>query len=194
MIKKDDFHLPTFAKKLKRGGPATTHPKDAGLVLAYSGIDKNSRVLELGCGSGYMSVQFGKIVSEVVSYEKREEFLKLSEENVKKANLENVRFVFKDVHEGIDEVEESFDLVFVDIADAERIVERAHQLLKKDGFLVGHCLQMEQAKKLQLEMQKSFTEVWSVESVIREYEAREFGFRPKHIGLTYTAIMVFGRK
>jgi tRNA A58 N-methylase Trm61 len=46
---------------------------------------------------------------------------------------------------------------------------------------------MEQAKKLQLEMQKSFTEVWSVESVIREYEAREFGFRPKHIGLTYTA-------
>ncbi|MBI5222984.1 methyltransferase domain-containing protein [Candidatus Micrarchaeota archaeon] len=194
MISKDDFHLPPFARKLKRGGPATTHPKDAGLVLGYTGITKESRVLELGCGSGYMTVQFASIAKEVVSYEKREEFLVLAKENVQKNHLDNVTFNHKDVHEGISETPDSFDLVFVDIADAERIVPVAHSLLKKGGYLVGHCLQMDQARKLQLELQKQFSESFSLESSIREFEAREFGFRPQHFGLTYTAIMVFGRK
>ena len=194
MIKKDEFHLPPFARKLKRGGPATTHPKDAGLVIGYCGIGKESRVLELGCGSGYMITFFGRIAKEVVSYEKREEFLKLAEDNVKRNGLDNVTFKHGDIHQILEEDPETFDLAFIDIADAEKVVEEVYQILKKDGYMVGHCLQIEQAKLLQLEMQKCFSEVFSIEAIIREHEAREFGFRPKHFGITYTAIIVFGRK
>ncbi len=193
-MNKPDFHFSSLLKKLKRGGPAITHPKDAGLVIAYSGLNKESKVLELGSGSGFMTCQTASIAKEVVSYEKRKEFLDLAESNVKRAGLENVTFKFRDVLQGIDENDQSFDLVFCDIAEADKISKYAYDALKNGGFLVCHCLQSEQAKVAHLEAQKLFSEVFTMEGTIREYEAKEFGFRPQHFGLTYTAFLVFARK
>ncbi|MBU0528123.1 methyltransferase domain-containing protein [Candidatus Micrarchaeota archaeon] len=192
--KKPDFHFPPLLRKLKRGGPAVTQPKDAGHIIAYTGIGRDSKVIELGSGSGFMTVQFANIVSEVVSYEKREEFLDLAKSNVKRAKLENVEFKLRDVLEGIDEQDESYDLVFSDIAEADKIVDSANMALKKDGYVAAHCLQSEQAKALHLALEGVFSEVFTIESILREYEVREFGFRPKHFGLTHTAYLVFARK
>lgn len=192
--KKPDFRLPPLLKKLKRGGPAITLPKDAGMIIAYSGIGRGSKVIELGSGSGFMTVQMANIAEKVVSYEKRDEFLELAESNVKRAGLKNVEFKFRDVLEGIDEDDESWDMVFCDIAEADRIVEMAHRALKKDGYLTAHCLHAEQAKALHLAAEQTFSEVFTIESITREYEAREFGFRPKHFGLLHTAYLVFARK
>jgi tRNA (adenine57-N1/adenine58-N1)-methyltransferase len=72
-MKKPEFHFPKLLKKSKRGGPAVVLPKDAGLVIGYTGIGKNSKVVELGSGSGFMSMYLGNICKLVVSYEKREE-------------------------------------------------------------------------------------------------------------------------
>jgi len=190
-----DFHFPPSINKLKRGGPAVTIPKDAGLVIGYTGIGSESRVLEIGSGSGFMSVQLGRIVKEIVSYEKREEFLKLAQTNVKRAELTNVTFKHRDVFlQPIDEQDASFDMVFVDIADAEKIVPAIHAALKKDGYLAAHCLQSEQAKALHLAAEKIFSEVFTIEAIVREYDVRDFGFRPKHFGLMHTAYLVFARK
>ncbi|MBI5046132.1 methyltransferase domain-containing protein [Candidatus Micrarchaeota archaeon] len=191
---KIDFHFPPLVKKLKRGGPAVTQPKDAGLVFGYTGIGKDSKVLELGSGSGFMTVQMANIVRSVKTYDKREEFSKLAQENVEKAGMTNVEFVLQDVLEKLDEPDNEYDLVFCDIAEPEKIIEKLYKTVKKDGFLVGHCLQSEQTKTLQLAAQKCFTEVFVLEGVTREYEAKQFGFRPKHFGLTYTAYLVFARK
>jgi tRNA A58 N-methylase Trm61 len=191
---KPDFHFPPIVRRLKRGGPAVTMPKDAGMVIAYSGIGKDSRVIELGSGTGFMTVQLANIVREVKSYEKRKEFLELAESNVKRAGLDNVKFQLHDVLHGIEEKDGSWDLVFCDIADAEKIAEGAHAALKKGGYLAAHCLHSEQAKALHLEAQKQFSEVFTVEAIVREYEARDQGFRPKHFGLMHTAYLVFARK
>ena len=193
-MKKPEFHFPPLLKKLKRGGPAVTLPKDAGTIIAYTGVGKDSRVVELGSGSGFMTVQLANIVKEVVSYEKRKEFLDIAQKNVERAGLDNVTFKQQDVLEGIDEQDESFDLVFVDIAEADQVAEMAHKALRKGGFMAAHCLQAEQAKLLHLEAKKHFSDVFTTESVMREYEAREFGFRPKHFGLMYSAYLVFARK
>ncbi len=192
--KKPDFHFPPLLKKLKRGGPAITQPKDAGLIIGYTGIGKDSRVLELGSGTGFMTVQLANIAREVVSYEKREEFLGIAKENVELAGLENVTFKHQDVLEGLDEEDGSYDLVFCDIAESDKIAERAHGLLKKRGCLAAHCLQSEQAKALHLECMKHFSEVFTIEGMTKEYDVKEFGFRPKHFGLIYTAYLVFARK
>jgi tRNA A58 N-methylase Trm61 len=191
---KPDFHFPPLLKKLKRGGPAVTIPKDSGLVISYVGLGKESRVIELGSGTGFMTVQMANIAKEVVTYEKREEFFKIAEANVERAGLKNVTFKLRDALVGIDEKDESFDLVFCDIPDAEKAAEMAHKALKKNGYLAAHCLQSEQAKALHLAAEKIFSEVFTVESIVREYEAREFGFRPKHFGLMHTAYLVFARK
>ncbi|MCI0503723.1 methyltransferase domain-containing protein [Candidatus Micrarchaeota archaeon] len=191
---KPDFHFPPLLRKLKRGGPAVTLPKDAGMVIAYSGLGKDSRVIELGSGSGFMTVQMANIAKEVVSYEKREEFWKLAEDNVKRAGLTNVTFKHRDVLEGIDEQDGSFDLVFCDIAEAEKAAEMAQKALRKGGYIAAHCLQSEQAKRLHLAALPLFSEVFTAESIMREYEVREFGFRPANFGLLHTAYMVFARK
>ena len=67
--KKPNFHFPPLLMKLKRGGPAITQPKDAGLIIGYTGLGKNSKVLELGSGTGFMTVQLANIAKEVVSYD-----------------------------------------------------------------------------------------------------------------------------
>ena len=193
-MEKPDFHFPSLLRKLKRGGPAVTVPKDAGMVIAYSGIGKNSRVLELGSGSGFMTIQMANIAKEVVTYEKRKEFQELAMHNVEKAGMDNVTFKLKDVHEGIDEQDGSWDLVYCDIPDADKAVEMSHKALRKNGFMAAHCLQSEQAKALHLAAEKIFSEVFTTEALVREYEVREFGFRPKNFGVQYTAFMVFARK
>ena len=96
--------------------------------------------------------------------------------------------------EGIDEKDESFDLVFCDIAEAEKTVQFAYEALRKGGFLTAHCLHIEQAKALVLEARKSFEDVFVVENVVRDYEVRDFGTRPRHMGLLHTAYLVFARK
>ena len=191
---KPDFHFPPLLRKLKRGGPAVTLPKDAGMIIAYTGIGKDARVIELGSGTGFMSVQLANIAKEVVSYEKRKEFLDIAQANVKRAGLENVAFRLHDVLHGIEEKDESWDLVFCDIADAEKVAVFAHGALKKGGYLAAHCLQSEQAKTLHLEALKHFSEVFTIETILREYEVRDFGFRPAHFGLMHTAYLVFARK
>jgi len=152
-------------------------------------------VLEIGSGSGFLTVQLANIVSQVVSYEKKEEFLKIAQSNAEQANAKNIVFKLQDVITGgITEKEGSFDLVVCDIAEAEKIVAKALPLLKKDGFMVAHCLHMEQAKDFALECKKYCKEVLMTETIIREYEVRDFGTRPKHFGLMHTAYLVFARK
>jgi len=55
-------------------------------------------------------------------------------------------------------------------------------------------LQSEQAKALHLECQKQFAGVFTMECIMREFEVRDFGFRPAHFGLMHTAYLVFARK
>jgi tRNA (adenine57-N1/adenine58-N1)-methyltransferase len=193
-MNKPDFHFPPLLRKLKRGGPAVTLPKDAGLVIAYTGLGRDSRVIELGSGSGFMTVQMANIAREVVSYEKRKEFLELAESNVKRAGLANVKFRLHDVLEGIEEKDGTWDLVFCDIAEADKAAAMAHAALRKGGYMAAHCLHSEQAKALHLEAARHFSEVFTTECIMREFEVREFGFRPAHFGLMHTAYMVFARK
>ena len=193
-MKKPEFHFPKLLKKAKRGGPAVTLPKDAGLVLGYTGIGRGSRVLELGSGSGFMTMQMANVAKEVISYEKREEFLELAKKNVERAGLDNVAFKLQDVLEQELIEEGLFDLIFCDIAQCERLVEKLHGMLNEGGFLSSHCLNIEQAKALVLECKKHFSDVFMCEAIVREYDVRDFGTRPKHFGMMHSAYMVFARK
>ncbi len=191
-MRKPNFHFPDLLKKAKRGGPAVVLPKDAGIVMAYTGVGKKSQVVELGTGTGFMTIQLANIVKTVVTYEKRKEFAALAKDNVTVAGLKNVKFKLRDVIEGIDEKE--VDLVFCDIPNAKDVVEMSHRALRFGGFLAAHCLNIEQAKELVLEAKNHFHDVFMVEAIVREYEVREFGVRPQHFGLMHSGYLVFARK
>jgi len=191
-MKKPEFHFPSVFKKLKRGGPAVVLPKDTGMIIAYANINRDSRVFECGAGTGFLTVALARVAKEVVSYEQKEEFVKLASDNVKLAGLFNVIVKHNDIFNGIEDGE--FDAIVLDMQHAEKGVETAHTALKKDCFLAGYLPNVEQAKDFYIECQKHFSEVFMLESIVREYEVRDFGVRPKHWGLMHSAYLVFARK
>ncbi|MEK6982133.1 MAG: rRNA adenine N-6-methyltransferase family protein [Candidatus Micrarchaeota archaeon] len=191
-MKKPDFNLPPIFKKLKRGGPAVILPKDSGLIISYTGLNRESLVVEAGAGSAFLTTVLAGIAKQVTSYELKEEFAKFAEENVKRAGLTNVTIKNKDVMQGIDEKE--VDLVVLDMRDSSKAVTLAHGALKKGGYLVGYLPNTDQVKEFGLECAKHFEKVFTLESIIREYDVEEYGIRPVHFGLMHSAYLVFARK
>ena len=190
-MKKPEFRFPPVFKRLKRGGPAIILPKDSGMIIAYAGIGRESVVVEGGSGSGFLTIALAQIAREVVSYENDERFAKLAEENVKRAGMKNVKIKQADITQGIEE--KDTDAVILDIRDAIKVVQHARASLKRDGCLVAYLPNMEQAKEFYLGCE-AFSETFMLENIVREYEVREFGVRPKHWGLMHSGYLVFARK
>ena len=186
------IRLPPILNGMRRG-PAVILPKDIGTVIGYTGVGKKSVVVEAGAGSGFATVILGNMVKKITSYEWKEEFANIAKENAKTAGLRNVKIKVGDVREGIEEKE--VDLVLLDMPEAEKVVAHAYSALKSGGFVVGFLPHFEQCKSFWIECEKAgFSDKFMLESIVREYEAREYGMRPKHIGLMHTAFLVFARK
>lgn len=185
--------FPEILKKLKRG-PQVVLPKDIGVILAYSGVGKNSLVIDAGAGSGWLAISLANIAKRVVSYEWREEFAELAERNAKKAGVEgSLEIKRKNVLEGIDEKEA--DLVTLDLADSDKAVARAHAALRKGGMVFGYLPHVEQAKRFfDACATAGFSDIQMLEAIHRNYLVREAGVRPENTGLTHTAYLVFGTK
>lgn len=189
---KFNFHYPPIYENLKRG-PATLQPKDIGLIISYSGLGKESECVEAGSGSGFLTVALANICKKVYSYEIREDFLKLTEENLNSLKIKNVILKNKNIFEGIDE--RDVDAVILDMLNSYLAIGHAFNALKKNGFCIGYLPNIEQAKTFFLTLKKNnFKDIFMIESIVREYEVNELNVRPKHIGLMHTAYLVFGKK
>ncbi len=88
------IHLPPYIRRLKRG-PQVILPKDAGIILTYSGVGKNSRVLEAGTGSGYLTRMLANFCKEVITYERDDRFYKLAKKNL--SDVKNVKIKHQDI-------------------------------------------------------------------------------------------------
>jgi len=55
--------FPDILMKLKRG-PQVILPKDAGMIIAISGIGKESVCVDAGAGSGWLAVTLGNIAKK----------------------------------------------------------------------------------------------------------------------------------
>ena len=96
-------------------------PKDIGIVIAYTGMNRDDVVLDAGTGSGVAAIYFGNIARSVKTYEVRPEFARLAEKNVRTARLDNVEVIAADMLEATGE----FDVVHLDLAITPAHVEHA---------------------------------------------------------------------
>ena len=60
-------------------------PKDIGLVIAYTGMNRHDVVLDAGTGSGIAAIYFGGIAAHVKTYEVRPDFSALALKNIREA-------------------------------------------------------------------------------------------------------------
>jgi len=119
-----------FFVHAKRSG-APMLPKDIGIVIAYTGMNRNDAVLDAGTGSGVAAIYFGSIARAVKTYEVRPEFARLAEKNIRNARLENVEVVAADMLEATGE----FDAAHLARTIPPPHVEHAFSLLSPGGYL-----------------------------------------------------------
>ena len=181
------IHLPPYIRRLKRG-PQVILPKDAGIILTYSGVGKNSRVLEAGTGSGYLTRMLANFCKEVITYERDDRFYKLAKKNL--SDVKNVKIKHQDIRDGIRE--RNLDLIVLDMPGSHEVIPLTYRALKPGGCLVGYNPNMEQVKQFVLKGRETgFVDDITVEVLTREILVREYGVRPASIGITHTAYLSF---
>ncbi|MBS3157306.1 methyltransferase domain-containing protein [Candidatus Woesearchaeota archaeon] len=182
-----------FLDKLKRirRGPAILMQKDVGVILANTSIDKDSRVLDAGSGSGVLTANLARFVKRVYSYDNRKEFLEIAKENCKRLGLKNITFRNKDVYEEIKE--KNLDLITLDLSEPWRTLKNAVNALKENGYCVCFTPHITQVIKI-LENSEGFKVVKTVEDIEREWVVEKVRLRPDNKIIGHTAFITFLRK
>lgn len=188
----NDVLVPPHYKRLKRG-PQVILPKDIGIIIAYTGIGKESTCVDAGTGSGWLAVSLARIAKEVTSYDNRDEFIKIAEKNKVAEQLGNLTIKKGDVTKKIDE--SNVDLVTLDMPDSDKALKNARNALKEGGYVVGYLPHMEQVKRFVETLNKlKFESVLTLETIVRDILVREQGVRPSTKGVWHTGYLVFAQK
>jgi len=181
-----------FLNKKARMMPQAVRPKDSALILAFTGINKNSIVVEAGTGSAWLTLFLANYVKKIYSYEKRKDFFENAKKNIKASGMKNIVLKNKDIREGIDE--KNVDAVILDMQNAETVVNLAYKALKPGGFFVVYSPYIEQVKAVVEEIKKyNFAQVLTVENILRPWDVRGHTL-PKRQGLLHTGFLTFARK
>lgn len=179
-------------EKVKRG-PAFMVPKDIGLILTNTNINKNSKVLDAGTGSGILSAYLSRFVKRVYSYERNPEFFKLAEENFKRLGIKNIELKQGDVYEDIKE--DNLDLITLDLLEPWKALKNARRALRSGGYIAVYTPNVSQVSRFVKELDEhAFIFVKTIEVIEREWFVEDLRVRPKNRMLGHTGFLTFVRK
>ena len=179
---------PDFFDYAKRSG-APMLPKDIGLVIAYTGMNRNDVVLDSGTGTGIAAIYFGGIAQRVTTCEVRPEFARIADANIRDAGLENVEVLASDVLE----VQGWHDIVHLDMTITPEHIRHAHSVLKPGGYLACYTPFLEYLFGVMDEAELLFSELRAVECIEREMNRTKRGTRPStRVG--HTGYLTIARK
>ena len=149
-------------------------PRDIGLVIAYTGMNRNDHVLDAGTGTGIAAIYFGGIAAKVVTYEVRQDFVRVAEENIREAGLGNVEVIAGDILQA----EGFYDIVHYDLPIGPEHVHHAHSLLRPGGYLACYTPFIEHLCRVMDTAEGLFSSVRSLECIEREMTRTKRGTRP----------------
>lgn len=187
---------PELFDHLERTG-APMVPRDIGLIVGETGIERGDRVLDAGTGTGVLSAYLGRIGAEVTTFEVDAEFADVARSNMTTAGVEELVSVRTgDVTDHLDELtgERAFDVLTLDTADAPAVVERAPDLLVDGGWLAAYSPFVEDTREVvQTARSVGLASVRPVETIQRELDVDDRGTRPSTAPVGHTGYLVFAR-
>lgn len=123
-----------------RGESPMTKEEVRILSISKMGVDENSTVLDVGAGTGSISIQLSKICNkgEVIAVEKEEKAVKLINENKEKFSADNLKIIKGEALEVCEIIESKFDAIFIGGSDGniEDIILNYEKKLKNKGRIV----------------------------------------------------------
>ena len=178
-------------RKIRRGAQIISL-KDIGAIITETGINKNSKVLDAGSGSGALSCYLAHIVKEVITYEIKEDAIKITKGNIKFLDLKNIKIKNKDIYKGISE--KNLDLITLDLKEPWNAIDNVHKSLKKGAFLVIYTPQITQALKCVNNSVKKFIHIKTKETAEREWKLEGKIAKPITPLIVHTGFLTFLRK
>lgn len=188
--------LEDFMMKARRES-GIIYPKDAAMILMKLGIRSGSQVIEIGTGSGSLTLALASQVApegKVYTYDRREDFQKLAEANLKKAKLlPFVEFYKRTEHEPFLQTE--VDAIVSDVPEPWHEAEAIKASLKNGGRLAALNPTYNQIEKAaEAFEQAGLIQVEAMEVLVRGILVRSGKTRPEQRMVSHTEFIVFAVK
>jgi len=180
-------------RRIKRD-PQIIPLKDIAAIIAETGVDRTSLVVDAGAGSGALCCFLANVAKKVVTYELREDFAATCRQNFEFLGLKNITLKRKNIYEGIDE--KNVDLITFDLPEPWMALEHAKKALKIGGFLVSYSPTIPQVADFVNAAVKieGMMHIKTIEIIEREWEVSDRKVRPRSQMIGHTGFLSFLRR
>jgi tRNA (adenine57-N1/adenine58-N1)-methyltransferase len=185
---------PTWVDRMMKVQRRTNimYPKDTAYIIAHLGIGAGDRVVELGSGSGAMTIALAHAVSpggKVFSYDRREEHLEQARMNCERAGVDADLLDFRLRGTG-HALPDDIVAMTCDVPEPWEEIGAARACLVGSGRFVAATPTFNQAEKLCAALVgEGFAMVQTVEILVREILARPGRTRPAHRMVGHTQLL-----
>jgi tRNA (adenine57-N1/adenine58-N1)-methyltransferase catalytic subunit len=193
--------LPEFVVSMPRGA-AVVYPKDAAQIVAMADVFPGAHVVEAGVGSGALTCSLLRAVGpqgRVASYERRQEFAAVAEQNVDQffeGRHPAWHLTVGDLVETMQEEPGSVDRVVLDMLAPWECVERVADVLTPGGLVCAYVATTTQLARTveTLRAHGGFTEPAAWETLLRDWHVEGLSVRPGHTMIGHTGFLVTARR
>ncbi len=174
------------------------YPKDAALIVMFSGIGPGSRVVESGTGTGSLTTALAQYVGDtgkVYTYELRSEFQKNAKKNLERSKLIN-RVEMKSGDVTVTGYEErDVDAAILDLAVPWLVVPHAYAALKPSGVLISFSPTIDQVVRTTEALRENgFVFIETIECLMRTMQVERGKTRPNTMMTGHTGYITHARK
>lgn len=180
-------------EKIKRG-PQTMSKKDIGEIIVRTGMNKDSKVLEIGSGSGALTSFMARIAKEVISYDIKEDNTKIVRKNLENLEITNVKLITKDASKNMEE--KDFNIATIDIKEPWTVLENVSKAINSGGYIVSYSPSLTQSNEV-IKLAKQNPELIvldTIEVIERKWDITKLILHPKIKTIGHTAFLTFIRK
>lgn len=187
-----DPSFPDLWESLQRG-PQMLLQKDIGLILAKTGVNKNSIAVDAGGGSGSLCLSLANVCKHVTVYETNPEHYAIVAKNAKMAGIDTITVKQENIYEGI--AEKEVDLLTLDLPEPWKAIPPAEKALKIGGHLVVYLPNLLQVKQFrEAAKETGITVLETIELLERKWKIEGQIMRPEFEMLGHTGFLTFCRK